>query len=158
MTDNKHTGPGVGYVSLIMIFAVICLTVLASLSYQAACANSGLNEKSVSYTTAYYEADVRAKETLSKLDYAAYEAQSSGFFEDSFEELISGYENITLRKTADGYEASYTEKISENSVLSVRITFKSRADERCTVTEWKTVTVTDEEENTPGVWNGQELA
>ncbi len=161
MSDNQKNisqerGMGVGYVSLIMIFAVICLTVLASLSYQAARANDKLNEKSIAFTDSYYAADNRAKELLSKLDESAMTAYESGFFDESF---ADGYENVNVRKTADGYEVSFVEPVNERLSLSVKISFSDIPENgRYKIIEWKTVSVSDMSEDTLGVWDGENLS
>lgn len=163
MNDRKNErsesrGMGVGYVSLIMLFAVICLTVIATLSYQAARANDKLNEKGVSFTDGYYAADSSAKLILSELDYAAYTAHQSGFFEDSFPEFCSEYENVTLKNTAEGYEVSFKENISERLLLSVKLVFFPTVSdgERYRIAEWKTVSAdTDTDDGSLGVWDGE---
>lgn len=165
MNNNKSSvegrGMGVGYVTLIMLFAVICLTVLASLSYQAASANDKLNEKSIAFTDGYYAADSRAKERLAKLDEAAKLSFDSGFFEDSFAAFCEEDDEIRLRRIAEGFEISFEEAVSENLGLSVKIVFFSVPSDgvRYSVEEWKTVSLSDtQEENTLGVWDGGNLA
>ncbi len=163
MSNEKNIaserGVGVGYVSLVMIFAVICLTVLATLSYQAARANDKLNEKSIAFTDGYYAADSSAKELLAALDENALLAYESGFFDDSFTALCGDYENITLNKVSAGYEVSFAEYISDKISLSVKITFFSNpVNERYIINEWKIINVSDaEENNTLGVWDGENL-
>ncbi len=155
---NESRGMGVGYVSLIMLFAVICLTVIATLSYQAARANDKLNEKGISFTDGYYEADTSAKKLLSELDYAAYTAHESGFFDDSFSEFCSEFENVSVKNTASGYEVSFKEDISERLLLSVKVVFFSApTDEgRYRIDEWKTITAdADSDEGSLGVWDGE---
>lgn len=161
MSDKKKTsgfgGMGVGYVSLIMIFAVICLTVLAVLSYQAAGANDILNEKSAAFTREYYAADSRAKEKLLLLDKYALTA-SEGFFESDFTSLCEeALPEVGLRSVPEGIEASFTEPINERLSMSVSIVFYSfPADgDRYLVKEWKTVSAAAEETDEPlGVWDG----
>lgn len=162
----ESRGIGVGYVTLIMLFAVICLTVLASLSYQAARANDKLNEKSVMFASSYYEADAGAKRLLARLDEAAYLSYESGFFDENFpilcEEIIAS-ENYAaaMNKVQDGYRLSFTEKISNNLELSaVIVFFGNPADgQRYRIEQWKTVTVgADINEGNLGVWNGENLA
>lgn len=162
MADRKNNvsegrGMGVGYISLIMLFAVICLTVLASLSYQAARANDKLNEKSISYTNGLYSADTAAKVILSELDAAAMLSFESDFFDDSFTAFCSSYDNLSLRKTAEGYEVSFSEPVSDALSLSVKIVFYSVpvGNDRYEIAEWKTVSVSEITEDKPlGVWDG----
>lgn len=158
--NNEQRGMGVGYVTLIMLFAVICLTVLAALSYQAARANDKLNEKSVSFTDSFYAADYRAKEQLSQLDSAALAAHNSGFFEDSFSMYCSERDKFITRNTSEGFEVSFSESINNTLALSVKIVFFNTPENgvRYRIQEWKTTVVSDDtEDETLGVWNGGNL-
>ena len=175
MNDNRKSmsqerGMGVGYVTLIMLFAVICLTVLASLSYQAARANDKLNDKSVYYTSYYYLADGIANEVLCLLDESAYEAHGTGFFSDSFEviceEKIAEHSDrvyaVTpiIKRVQEGFLVSYTCPATDNTEISVKILFLDTPNEgeRYRIEEWKTVAVSgDEDEETLGVWDGSAL-
>ncbi len=174
MNDNRKAlsqerGMGVGYVTLIMLFAVICLTVLASLSYQAARANDKLNEKSIYYTSWYYIADGRANEVLCTLDEAAFEAYETGFFSDSFEaiceEKLTANDvvysvDVMTKKVQEGFLVSYACPITDINELSVKILFfdTPRDGERYRIEEWKTVTVSEGDgEETLGVWDGSAL-
>ncbi len=154
---SEGRGMGVGYVTLTMLFAVICLTVLASLSYQAARANDKLNEKSVSFTTGLYEADSRAKVTLSQLDEWAMLSHDSGFFNDSFPACCEEKDDLDIKKVPDGFEVAFTEDISDNLMLSAKITFFAVPQNGCRyrIDEWKNVAVTDDTaDETLGVWDG----
>lgn len=156
---SEGRGMGVGYVSLIMLFAVICLTVLASLSYQAARANDKLNEKSISFTDGYYAADSKAKELLSQLDEAALLSHESGFFGDSFGVLCEEYKNVAVRKIPEGFEASFSQPVSDSLALSVKVVFFSApTEDRYRIDEWKTVSVDMAQDNSLGVWNGESLS
>lgn len=172
MNENKRPisesrGIGVGYVTLIMLFAVICLTVLAALSYQAARANDKLNEKSVYYTLRYYSADGRTNEVLSIFDELAYEAHETGFFADSFEALCqekaddpsSRYpdEGVSIKRVQEGFMVSYSCPVTDNLELSAEFLFFDvpRDGKRYEIRKWKTVAVTDEtDDGTLGVWDG----
>lgn len=162
MSDKKQnsangSGMGVGYVSLIMIFAVICLTVLAVLSYQAAGANSVLNEKSAAYTAEYYAADGRAKEKLMALDGYALEA-SYGFFEDDFIAFCeSDMIDVQVRNVPEGISVEFIEPINERLNLKVSVVFYSLPVDgvRYCINEWKSVASdADESDEALGVWDG----
>ena len=64
-TKKFRSGIGIGYVSVMMIFAVICLTILAVLAFQAASSDEKLSEKNTDFTHEYYAADTEAKKTSS---------------------------------------------------------------------------------------------
>lgn len=59
--------PVVGGSSLLVIFAVLCLTVLAMLSLSTARSSAELSRASADAAAAYYEADARAEEILARL-------------------------------------------------------------------------------------------
>ncbi len=162
MKDKKSSalgsgGMGVGYVSLVMIFSVICLTVLAVLSYQAAGANDILNDKSGRFTSEYYAADSRAKEKLALLDEIALEV-SDGFFSDDFTAAcVEELPDVRVKSTPEGVEVSFAEPVNERLSLDVQITFYSFSADgnRYSITEWKTVPAAqDETDEALGVWDG----
>lgn len=164
MNENKKRtfsgrGLGVGYVTLIMLFAVICLTILAALSYQAAHANEKLVDKNVSFCTAYYKADGKAKQTLSRLDDAALTAHKTGFFADSFAELSAEFEGVTVKAVPEGFEVSFSEPINERLSLSVSaVFFENPSEERYRIEKWKNVSSEDDaDDSVLGVWDGSPL-
>ena len=59
--------PVVGGSSLLVIFAVLCLTVLAMLSLSTARSSAELSRASADAAAAYYEADAQAEEILARL-------------------------------------------------------------------------------------------
>ncbi len=67
MREGKNPAPIVGGSSLLVIFAVLCLTVFAMLSLTQAQADRRLAQNSWSAVTGYYQADCQAQEILSQL-------------------------------------------------------------------------------------------
>ena len=67
MREGKNPAPMVGGSSLLVIFAVLCLTVFAMLSLTQAQADRRLGQNSWSAVTGYYQADCQAQEILSRL-------------------------------------------------------------------------------------------
>lgn len=59
--------PAVGGSSLLVIFAVLCLTIFALLGLSTVQAGGRLSQASADAVTAYYEADARAEEILARL-------------------------------------------------------------------------------------------
>lgn len=64
---NSFSPPVVGGGSLLVIFAVLCLTVFAMLSLSTAEAGTRISQKSADAVSEYYELDARAEETLARL-------------------------------------------------------------------------------------------
>ena len=147
-------GMGVGYVSVMLIFAVICLTVFAVLSFSAANANDGFNVRSGEYLKEYYAADSAAKSQLAELDGIAKTAAESGFFEEEFETAAGALDGITLKRIMNGYSAVWTEKINDRQELSVEVSFTS--DGGCEITRWQSRTIPsgDSSESHLSVWDG----
>lgn len=171
--NNKvqSTRMGVGYVSVMLIFAVICLTVFAVMSFSAASANDGFNVRSGGNLKEYYAADSAAKSKLAVLDGIAKAAAETGFFEDEFEDQfnaaaesgVSGnkfaaeadfFNGITLGRIKNGYSAAWSEKINDRQELSVEVSFT--IDGGCEITRWQSRTISSEEssESHLGVWDG----
>ena len=59
---------GTGAPVIILVFVILCLTVLASLSLMTALSDFRLTEKSADYTAAYYAADSAAEAWLAEVD------------------------------------------------------------------------------------------
>ena len=64
---NFDQAPLIGGSSLLVIFAVLCLTVFAVLTVSSALADKRLGDASAEHVRAYYEADLKAEEILAGL-------------------------------------------------------------------------------------------
>ncbi len=86
MGDKSGVGIGIGGISMLAIFVVLCMTTLAVLSLVSARADYALTEKTALASKQYYSADAKAEEKLAALlevvedggDWYGY-AQSEGF-------------------------------------------------------------------------------
>lgn len=69
MPDNRRrfSPPAVGGASLLVVFAVLCLTVFALLSLATVQADARLADASIQAVTDYYAADCAAQEILARL-------------------------------------------------------------------------------------------
>ena len=65
--DRKISPPAVGGISLLVVFAVLCLTVFALLSLTTVQADKRLADAAVNNVTEYYEADCEAQAVLALL-------------------------------------------------------------------------------------------
>ncbi len=120
-TGFHGSGMGVGYVSVMIIFVTVCLTLFAVLSLRAASSNDAFNERSGEYLKLYYAADNKANHILAELDNAAKTASESDFFEDEFEAVkVDGAE---IRRVRGGCEAKIIVKIDERRELIVEAVF-----------------------------------
>lgn len=149
---SQGVGMGVGYVSVMLIFAVICLTIFAVLSFKAANSTDKFNERSGEFLRQYYAADAAAKETLSKLNDCAFSARAGQFFEEEFEEYASEVEGVSLKQTADGFSASYSIVINDRQELAVSVMFDNSG---YTIERWQSRSIFEENSGSHlNVWDG----
>ena len=124
--------PVVGGSSLLVIFAVLCLTVLAMLSLSTARSSAELSRASADAAAAYYEADAQAEEILARL--------RGG---ETPEGVTSGGDST--------YE--YEVPISQTQALSVCV---RAAEDGWTVLRWKAVSTAQwTPDESIEVWDGE---
>ena len=128
--DKRASAPAVGASSLLVIFAVLCLTVFALLSLSTVQADKRLSDASTAAVLAYYEADCEAERIFSLL--------REGELPDGV--VVCG----------DLYY--YTCPISDTQALEVEL---SRAGGTWAVLRWQTVTTTQwEADDSIEIWDG----
>lgn len=111
MTERKKerfSPPAVGGVSLLVVFAVLCLTVFALLSLTTVQASRRLADASARAVKDYYAADVKAQEILARLRAGEVPEGVSEHPEDSWHDPLS------TRYT-------YACPVSENRELQVEV-------------------------------------
>ena len=130
---QSFQAPVVGGSSLLVIFAVLCLTVFAMLSLSTVQADSRLSDASAEAVSDYYAADCRAEELLAQL--RAGQIPEGVSVED------------------DVY--SYTCPISETQELQVEVRFEGEMWE---VLRWQVVSTAQwNEDETLSLWDGEPL-
>ena len=127
--QNVHI-PAVGGSSLLVIFAVLCMTVFALLSLSGVLANGRLNQASVDAVSAYYRADTEAEKIFARL------------------RLGEMPEGVTEQNVIYAYQC----EISENQTLQVKL---QKTAENWTVLYWQSVVEAVEEESTLHLWDGE---
>ena len=129
-SKRRFTPPPVGGVSLLVVFAVLCLTVFALLSLSTVQADVRLADASVRAVSEYYAADRQAQEILARL--------RAGEFP----------EEITM----EGDVYGYTCPISENRNLKVEVRLRGS---EYTVLCWQSVPAEEwEADDTLELWDG----
>lgn len=131
MGEKRGMPPVVGASSLLVIFAVLCLTVFALLSLSTVKANERLGDEAARAVEAYYEADRAAEEILARL--------RAGQMPEGVRE-------------EDGV-VSYSCPISDTQTLAVQVAV---AGTEYTVLRWQTVSTAQwqADESLP-VWSGE---
>ena len=129
-SKRRFTPPPVGGGSLLVVFAVLCLTVFALLSLSTVQADVRLADASVRAVSEYYAADRQAQEILARL--------RAGEFP----------EEITM----EGDVYGYTCPISENRNLKVEVRLRGS---EYTVLCWQSVPAEEwESDDTLELWDG----
>lgn len=150
---TRKIAMGVGYVSVMLIFAVICLTIFAVMSYKAAMSTDTFNDRSGEFLKQYYAADSKAKETLSKLDDAMQTARGSMFFEEEFEEAAAALDGVSIKKSPSGFSASFDVPINDRQTLAVSLRFDNNG--KYTIEQWQNIDKGfDDTESHLNVWDG----
>ena len=131
MRKDNLSLPAVGLSSLLVIFAVLCLTVFTLLSVSTVSAHQRLAQSSRQAITGYYQADSQAEEILAKL--------RSG-------EVPQGV-------TREGNQYTYSCPISDTQTLVVRVKV---AGENYQILRWQTISTENwEAEDKLPVWDGE---
>lgn len=132
--DKRHLSPpAVGGSSLLVIFAVLCLTVFALLTLSTVQADRRLADAAAQAVTDYYAADVRAEEILAR--------------------LRAGETPEGVEQAADGTYC-YTCPISDTQALSVQVRLE---DGTWQVLRWQTVSTAEwQPDASLDVWDGGE--
>lgn len=123
---------GIGGSSLLVIFAILCITVFAVLSISSVSADTSLSRRSSEAVAEYYEADLEAERILS--------------------EIRAG--SIPEGVVADGNVYSYSCVINKTNELRVEVEVNGEA---FTVKKWQMVYTGEWDNNEDiNVWEGSE--
>ena len=140
--------PPVGGASLLVVFAVLCLTVFALLSLSTVRANQRLSETSAQAAADYYAADCQAQAVLA---YLRTGESNPGDFPEDFQM------GVTISDYADrpgDTVYAYSCPISDTQELEVEVRFDS-ADGSWTILRWQAVPVGGWEETGVEIWDGE---
>ncbi len=158
MNKRHGAGLGIGYVSIMIIFAVICLTIFAVLSFQSAYSNSALSEKSAKYLAEYYGADEASQKILAELDGIALDAGDEIDFKGAFMDSAKNIAGVKLTDAPYGIRADITAAINKQQDLVITAVFYSspKGEKRFEITK-RGVNIIDPgaDDNPLGVWDGK---
>jgi hypothetical protein len=146
MKEKRSMGLNMGSASIIMLFAVLCLTVLAALSLLSANSQLRLTQRSAAVMESYYDADLRASEI--------YESVLRGDYSE-VEEIVSDggdtYYNYTVMAEIKPENGS---KSGENPSLSLSVSLLESGG-AFSVYRWKIIESDDWNPNDElNLWGG----
>ena len=134
MDEKRFSAPIVGGSSLLVIFAVLCLTVFALLGLSTVQADGRLSDASAEAVSAYYAADCQAETILAQL--------RAGELPEGVEETV----------TPEGRTCAYTCPISDTQTLAVEVRLEGTD---YTVLRWQAVSTADwAADETLDLWDG----
>ena len=144
--EERPLGLNIGSASIIMIFAILCLTVFSALSLVTAVSEKKTAQRFADATAAYYEADSEAVDIKNSIQAAL----------DSGETLNQAAESVGARSSETGQIITYSVPLSDNiSQIAVVLAYNSGTGtledlswEKKDISEW---TPDDSLE----VWNGE---
>ena len=149
MKQNMR-GIGTGTISLVLIFAVLCLTIFAVLTLSTANAEKALVHRAASFVTSYYEADTQATRIKAHI----IESHQNETFLDSLGEIESAF-NVEIAYEQVGrndMSVAFVYEINDSHNLSVKLRL---TDDRAFVLEWRVVYFKPWEfDDTIPVWDG----
>ena len=138
--DGRISPPAIGGASLLVVFAVLCLTVFALLSLSTVRADGRLSQISALSVEEYYNADSKALEVLAQL--------RSG-------ETVSKDIKIKSKKINDAGDVSYSYDCPISETQTLRVTVEFRGEEYM-VRRWQAVPTGDWSiDDSLTVWDGE---
>ena len=138
--------PATGGISLLTVFAVLCLTVFALLTLSTVQADLRLADLSAQAVSGYYQADVQAQTILARL------RRGDDPGDTAFDVEIVGDEQTPAALDRSYLIYSYTCPISETQELSVSVRMD---DDRYTILRWQAVSTLDwQADENIEVWDG----
>lgn len=149
-SSARPGGIGTGYLSIMMIFVVLCLTMLAALSFSAAESEKKFSDRSAEYTTQYYAADLNSKRTLAQIE--AIAAGYSDYSDFMFLAELDGIEGVVYENVRGGIEISWNTEINgrQNIFSKIKIT-----EDGTEILCWQTVSDESTYEAPLNVWVGE---
>ena len=138
----KQGGVGVGSASVVLVFAVLCLTVFSLITLVVAGNDKALADSEAELSTGYYEADTLAEQILAEI-----------LESDSIPETIKGVDiESSWNMDLEADEAVYLCQISGDKSLYVRVALYG---DSYSILSWRMID-TDEWtiDNSLHVWDG----
>lgn len=149
-SSKRPAGAGVGYLSVMMIFVTLCLTMLAALSCSTAENQRRYSEKSAEYTREYYAADLAAKRVLAEVRDVVSEYGDYTDFMLLAE--LDGMEAIEYGSVRDGLTVNWKTPVNTSQSIYCEVKFSGG---NYKILSWQTVSAADTTEKPLNVWDGE---
>lgn len=142
---TSYPPANIGTSFMLVIFLVLCMIIFAVLSLSSALRDYNYSQKTADRTTAYYEANNLAEETLAKIDNILLEAYTNPIPENELQQQLLSIEGVTISSddTHSGFLLEYAVTINEDEILQVILNIFPNNNERYTIISWKQIFVTE---------------
>jgi len=100
-------GNGIGSASIILIFAVLCMTIFALISFKTAISDKALVDTQEMFVKEYYDADLRAEQILSEILKA-----------DTIPQAVNG---VSILSVSEENKVSFISLMSDTKELCVEV-------------------------------------
>lgn len=134
MKNRLHFGIHIGSVSILLIFVILCLVSLSTLSLTSATADYRLSSKIIERQSNYYEACNKIEQDLSNLDQTLLLIYRASQSEQDF------YHNISIKEYTFSYPVSEYQSVTVTAVATYPTKYSQHL---YTITSWKTITTKD---------------
>lgn len=124
-SNNRRPGFNVGSASIIMVFAVLCLTIFSVLSFTTSSSDLRLSLRASKSISDYYAAELRAQDTILFINQQIKEGKTLDNLKMHLEEVDLESSDFTIR---------FSEAVDDRRMLLVELTFDK--DYNMTVTRW----------------------
>lgn len=153
--DKRSSGVHVGGASILMIFAVLCLTVFSVLSFVTAHQEWKLAQKSAQVMQQYYEADWQCETYYEEINKMLQMSDSVEQLAEKCDLLAKEYDiNMELTRQEGQYAITYAVPMDENQKLQVQLI----ADDAgvLQIKQWKVLAIRQlVYEDRISVWDGE---
>lgn len=156
MTVKKETRgfSNFGFSTILLSFVMICVVTFSALSLVSAHSDYKLSQKVATKNEGYYKAQELAYTKLQSIDQVLTEcffnATDQSNYYSAIEHALAGYG--TFESTDSGYYLRWEEPISENNVLSIKLSLhypRENADTFYEILEWQSVYTREFTEDEP---------
>lgn len=141
MNKNYRFGMNIGSASLVLIFAVLCLTLFATLTLLSAKNEMNLTNKYSESVTQYYSSDSKAEENLQIIQDILSSADKTNTDKTSYIIDQCKKYNFTYVQKNNKIYITFNENINTQQVLHVTVKVNSINDKEFEIIQWKKINI-----------------
>lgn len=141
MNTKYRFGMNIGSASLVLIFAVLCLTLFATLTLLSAKNEMKLTCKYEESVTQYYAADSKAQEDLQCIENILLSASKTSANKTTYIKNQCEKYNFTYTQKNNKIYIIFNENINTEQILHVSIKVNSINNKKYEIMQWKKINI-----------------